>query len=144
MSLDGDLTMRLHRRVAERLSEHLRTLDGDAPLSVDDERALTRSLISAEMARLAEESYRSGHTPLDPAAESGLVIKEKRITRDEVYLADEAFFTGTAAEVTPIREVDGRTIGGGSRGKITEKLQSLYFDQVYGRRKEHPEWLAYI
>src|SRR5688572_25491444 len=78
------------------------------------------------------------------AEECGLVIKEKRITRDEVYLADEAFFTGTAAEVTPIREVDGRKIGGGSRGKITEKLQSLYFDQVYGRRKEHPEWLAYI
>jgi branched-chain amino acid aminotransferase len=78
------------------------------------------------------------------AAECGLTIKEKRITRDEVYLADEAFFTGTAAEVTPIREVDGRKIGSGSRGMITEKLQTLYFDQVYGRRKEHPEWLAYI
>lgn len=78
------------------------------------------------------------------ASELGLTIKEKRITRDEVYIADEAFFTGTAAEVTPIREVDGRKIGGGSRGEITRKLQDLYFDQVYGRRKQHPEWLSYI
>ena len=78
------------------------------------------------------------------AAEIGVPIKEKRITRDEVYIADEAFFTGTAAEVTPIREVDGRRIGIGSRGPITEKLQSMYFDQVHGRRAEHPEWLTYV
>ncbi len=78
------------------------------------------------------------------AAELGMAVKEKRITRDEVYIADEAFFTGTAAEVTPIREVDGRRIGAGGRGPITEKLQSLYFDQVHGRRKEHPEWLTYV
>ncbi|WP_275099248.1 branched-chain amino acid transaminase [Sedimenticola hydrogenitrophicus] len=76
--------------------------------------------------------------------ELGIPIVEKRITRDEVYIADEAFFTGTAAEVTPIREVDNRTIGGGSRGPITEKLQTLYFDQVHGRRAEHPEWLTYV
>jgi branched-chain amino acid aminotransferase len=78
------------------------------------------------------------------AGELGLEVREKRITRDEVYVADEAFFTGTAAEVTPIRMVDGRAIGGGSRGPITERLQSLYFDQVHGRRSEHPEWLSYI
>jgi branched-chain amino acid aminotransferase len=78
------------------------------------------------------------------AAELGLRVIEKRITRDEVYIADEAFFTGTAAEVTPIREVDGRCIGRGGRGPITERLQSLYFDQVHGRREEHPEWLAYV
>ena len=77
------------------------------------------------------------------AAEIGVEIKEKRITRDEVYIADEAFFTGTAAEVTPIREVDNRTIGTGSRGPITERLQTMYFDQVHGRRSEHPEWLRY-
>ncbi|MFQ5644223.1 MAG: branched-chain amino acid transaminase [Thiogranum sp.] len=76
------------------------------------------------------------------AQEQGLEIREKRITRDEVYVADEAFFTGTAAEVTPIREVDNRTIGAGSRGPITEKLQTLYFDQVHGRRSEHAEWLS--
>jgi len=78
------------------------------------------------------------------AKDEGLEIREKRITRDEVYVADEAFFTGTAAEVTPIRELDNRPIGNGSRGPITEKLQSLYFDQVHGRRKEYPEWLSHI
>ncbi|MBK1724289.1 branched-chain amino acid transaminase [Thiocystis violacea] len=76
--------------------------------------------------------------------ELGLKVVEKRITRDEVYIADEAFFTGTAAEVTPIREVDGRAIGSGTRGPITERLQSLYFDQVHGRRDQHPEWLSLV
>ncbi len=76
------------------------------------------------------------------AAELGIPVVEKRITRDEVYIADEAFFTGTAAEVTPIREVDGRSIGSGRRGPIAEQLQALYFDQVHGRRDEHPEWLT--
>jgi branched-chain amino acid aminotransferase len=76
------------------------------------------------------------------ATEQGLEVIEKRITRDEVYVADEAFFTGTAAEVTPIRELDGRTIGSGGRGPITEQLQSLYFDYVQGRRQDHPEWLT--
>jgi branched-chain amino acid aminotransferase len=78
------------------------------------------------------------------AAEEGLTIREKRITRDEVYVADEAFFTGTAAEVTPIREIDNRIIGNGGRGPITEKLQTLYFDQVHGRREDHPEWLTLV
>ncbi len=78
------------------------------------------------------------------AAELNIPVKEKRITRDEVYIADEAFFTGTAAEVTPIREVDGRTIGSGRRGPITEKLQAMYFDQVYGRRDSHSEWLTLV
>ena len=78
------------------------------------------------------------------AAEQGLDVLEKRITRDEVYVADEAFFTGTAAEVTPIRELDGRIIGSGSRGPITERLQSLYFDYVGGRRSDHAEWLNYV
>ena len=74
--------------------------------------------------------------------ELGIEMKEKRITRDEVYIADEAFFTGTAAEVTPIREVDNRTIGCGSRGPVTEKLQTMYFDVVHGRKDMHPEWLT--
>ncbi len=76
-------------------------------------------------------------------AEIGVPVKEKRITRDEVYIADECFFTGTAAEVTPIREVDGRVIGDGTPGPITRRLKSLYFDQVHGRRSEHPEWLSW-
>ncbi len=77
------------------------------------------------------------------AAEEGLDVVEKRITRDEVYIADEAFFTGTAAEVTPIREVDQRPVGEGTRGPITERLQSLYFDVVKGRHPKHAAWLTY-
>ena len=78
------------------------------------------------------------------AKELGLAVKEKRITRDEVYVADEAFFTGTAAEVTPIRELDNRVIGNGGRGPVTQKLQSLYFDVVHGRRAEFVHWLDLI
>jgi branched-chain amino acid aminotransferase len=78
------------------------------------------------------------------ARQLGYEVVEKRITRDEVYCADEAFFTGTAAEVTPIREVDNRTIGIGRRGPITERIQAKYFDVVYGRAPEHDEWLDYV
>ena len=78
------------------------------------------------------------------AGELGIEVREKRITRDEVYVADEAFFTGTAAEVTPIREVDSRAIGSGGRGPITERLQSLYFDCVHGNQPEHRDWLDYL
>jgi len=76
------------------------------------------------------------------AADIGVEIREKRITRDEVYIADEAFFSGTAAEVTPIREVDNRSIGNGGRGPITEKLQSMYFDVVHGRLEKYNDWLT--
>jgi branched-chain amino acid aminotransferase len=78
------------------------------------------------------------------AQDLGLNVKEKRITRDEVYVADEAFFTGTAAEVTPIREMDGRKIGNGDRGPVTEKIQALYFDVVHGRSEQYKHWLSYI
>ena len=83
-------------------------------------------------------------TVMDLAAELGVPVTEKRITRDEVYIAEEAFFTGTAAEVTPIREVDGRAIGSGTRGPVTARLQEMYFDQVHGRRQVHPEWLTHV
>lgn len=83
-------------------------------------------------------------TVMELAAELGIPVTEKRITRDEVYVADEAFFTGTAAEVTPIREVDGRQIGSGTRGPVTARLQEMYFDQVHGRRETRPEWLTTI
>lgn len=76
------------------------------------------------------------------AKEIGYEVVEKRITRDEVYIADEVFFTGTAAEVTPVRELDDRIIGAGTRGPITEKLQTLYLDLVKGRSKNHAEWLT--
>jgi len=83
-------------------------------------------------------------TIITVAREQGFEVIEKRITRDEIYVADEAFFTGSAAEVTPIRELDNRTIGTGGRGPITEKLQSLYFDYLYGRRDDHADWLTYV
>jgi len=78
------------------------------------------------------------------ADEMELRVVEKRLTRDEVYVADEAFFTGTAAEVTPIREVDNRQIGSGGIGPITKKLQTLYFDIVHGRIEDHGDWLSYV
>ena len=73
-----------------------------------------------------------------------LEVVERNITRDEVYIADEMFLTGTAAEVLPVQEVDRRTIGDGGRGPITEKLQSMYFDQVRLKRESHPEWHAFV
>jgi branched-chain amino acid aminotransferase len=76
------------------------------------------------------------------ARDAGLSVQAKRITRDDVYIADEAFFTGTAAEVTPIRELDGRVIGAGKRGPITEKLQSTFFDVVNGRNQKYAHWLT--
>ncbi len=78
------------------------------------------------------------------AKDLGIELIEKRITRDEVYCADEAFFTGTAAEVTPIRELDNRTIGSGSRGPITTKLQSMFFEIVGGKNSKYADWLAHI
>lgn len=83
-------------------------------------------------------------TILTYAQEMGIECREKRITRDEIYIADEAFFTGTAAEVTPVRELDDRTIGEGRRGPVTEQLQSRYFDQVTGKRDDHADWLTYV
>ena len=83
-------------------------------------------------------------TVMTLAADIGLEVVEKRITRDEVYVADEAFFTGTAAEVTPIRELDNRAIGNGSRGQITEQLQTMYFDQVYGRSGDYRHWNDHV
>lgn len=99
-------------------------------------------LITPELTSCLEGITRA--SVFDLAAEIGLEVVERRITRDEVYVADEAFFTGTAAEVLPIRELDGRMIGTGGRGPITEKLQTMYFDQVMGRRTENPEWSTIV
>jgi branched-chain amino acid aminotransferase len=83
-------------------------------------------------------------TVIDLAEDMGIKVERKRITREEVYIADEAFFTGTAAEVTPIREVDARIIGTGTRGPITEKLQTAYFDVVAGKNPDYIKYLTYI
>jgi len=78
------------------------------------------------------------------AREQGFEIREERFTRDELYISEEAFFVGTAAEVTPIREIDGRLIGQGKPGPVTKKIQSSYFDAVHGKSNTHPEWLTHI
>ncbi|WP_297323892.1 branched-chain amino acid transaminase [Nitrosomonas sp.] len=81
---------------------------------------------------------------IELAAEISIPVIEKRITRDEIYCADEAFFTGTAAEVTPIRELDNRIIGPGKRGPITTQIQTMFFDCVKGRAKNHANWLTLV
>jgi branched-chain amino acid aminotransferase len=78
------------------------------------------------------------------AAELGFEVRSRRMTRDDIYIADEAFFTGTAAEVTPIRELDNRQIGAGHRGPITQKIQSLFFDVVNGKVPAHADWLTHV
>jgi len=83
-------------------------------------------------------------TVIDLAKDMGYTVLRRRLTREEVYIADEAFFTGTAVEVTPIREVDARIIGEGQRGPITEKLQSAYFDVVAGKNPKYTKYLTYI
>ena len=81
---------------------------------------------------------------LTMARDNGIEVIEKRITRDEMYCADEAFFTGTAAEITPIRELDNRSIGEGKRGPITEKIQSLFFEVVAGKSEKYQHWLTVV
>lgn len=83
-------------------------------------------------------------TVIQLAQDLDIPVFQRRLTRDEMYISDEAFFTGTAAEVMPIREADNRAIGKGARGPITEKLQKAYHAQVKGERSEYPEWLAYV
>ena len=84
------------------------------------------------------------NTVIDLAREMGIEVIRRRITREEIYIADEAFLTGTAAEVTPVREVDARVIGRGYRGEMTEKLQSAYFDVVSGKNEKYIKHLTYI
>lgn len=83
-------------------------------------------------------------TVIEIAADMGIKVERRRISREDVYTADEAFLTGTAAEITPVRHVDGRDIGCGSRGEMTQKLQSAYFDIVFGRNEKYEHYLTYI
>ena len=78
------------------------------------------------------------------ARDAGLEVVSKRLTRDDIYIADEAFFTGTAAEVTPIRELDNRTLGAGVRGPVTTRLQAAYFDVVNARDPRRTDWLSFV
>jgi len=83
-------------------------------------------------------------TVIEMADDMGYTVERRKITREEVYVADEAFLTGTAAEITPVRDVDARTIGNGARGEITEKIQTAYFDIVFGRNEKYKHYLTYI
>lgn len=83
-------------------------------------------------------------TVIEMAKNMEITVERRRITREEIYVADEAFLTGTAAEITPVRIVDARTIGCGARGEMTEKLQSAYFDIVFGRNKAYEHYLTYV
>jgi branched-chain amino acid aminotransferase len=83
-------------------------------------------------------------TVIELARDLGLTVAARPLTRDDVYLADEAFFTGTAAEITPIRELDGRAIGAGRRGPVTERIQALFFDVVNGRAEKYRHWLTLV
>jgi len=83
-------------------------------------------------------------TVIQVARDSGMEIEEAAITRDDLYIADEIFLTGTAAEVTPIREIDHREIGAGKRGPVTERLQAAFFDIVEGRDERYAHWLSYL
>lgn len=83
-------------------------------------------------------------TIIQLAHDLGIQVFERRMTRDEFYLADEIFMTGTAAEITPIREYDDRVIGCGTRGELTKRLQSLYFDVVHGRNSQYAHWLSFV
>jgi branched-chain amino acid aminotransferase len=78
------------------------------------------------------------------AQDAGMPVIEKRITRDEMYIADEAFFTGTASELTPVVAVDNRTVGNGTPGPITTKLQQEYFEAARGGHSRSAEWLTYV
>lgn len=81
---------------------------------------------------------------MEIAKDNGIEVREERITRDQLYIADEAFFAGTAVEITPIRNVDGRVIGEGKRGKITDKIQTIYFDAVHGKINKYRKWLDFV
>ncbi len=111
---------------------------GENLFIVKNEKLITPPLYASILAGVTRD------TILTLAREMGLTVSESMITRDELYLADEVFFTGTAAEVTPIREVDHRSIGNGKVGPITKLLQDRYFDVVKGSDETHPEWLTYV
>ena len=78
------------------------------------------------------------------ARDAGLEVREASFTRDQLYCADEVFLTGTAAEVTPVREIDHRKLGGGEPGPLTRKIQAAFFEAVKGERTPYPEWLSYV
>ncbi|MFC1641233.1 branched-chain amino acid transaminase [Myxococcota bacterium] len=127
---DEALMLDVHGYVSEGSGENL--------FLVKNGRITTPPLASSILAGITRD------TVIALAVEEGIPLTEARITRDELYLADEVFVTGTAAEVTPVREVDYRPIGAGSRGPVTQHLQARYFDLVRGSDRRHSEWLTRV
>lgn len=126
---DEALMLDIHGHVAEGSAENIFVVK-DGVISTPDLNACLDGI--------------TRRTVMTLAAEAGYTVRERRITRDELYVADEAFFTGTAAEVTPIREVDNRTVGNGARGPITTVLQQAYLDTVKGHNAAHADWLSHV
>lgn len=127
---DEAILMDLNGNVCEGSGENL--------FIVKDEHVITPPLSASILEGITRD------TILTLAREDGLVTAERNITRAQLYLADEAFFTGTAVEVTPVVEVDSRPVGKGKVGPITKRLQARYFDVVKGTDREHPEWLTAV
>ncbi|WP_409200229.1 branched-chain amino acid transaminase [Methanobrevibacter sp. DSM 116169] len=111
---------------------------GENIFIIEDETLVTPTLSSSILKGITRDSV------IELAKDLGLELKEEIIQRERLYFADEMFFTGTAAEVTPIRSVDGRTIGKGKRGDVTEKIQSYFFDILHGKVEDKFNWLEYI
>ncbi len=130
LGMDEAILLDTNGFVAEGSGENI-FIVRDGQLYTPTAASVLEGLTKAAVIQLAEE-------------ELGLTVLAKPITRDELYIADEVFFTGTAVELTSVREIDGRPIADGQPGAITKALQQVYFDQVMGRRSEHPEWLTFV
>ena len=147
----ADYRARVVRDPRGVLAEFDVTLDDDVEIQVWDSTSEIRYLVVPQRpagtddmseAELAELVTRD--SMIEVARRSGYEVEESPITRDDLYVADEIFLTGTAAEVTPIREVDYRTIGEGKRGPITEELQTAFFDIVTGKDARYDHWRAFL
>ncbi len=111
---------------------------GENIFMVKNGRVLTPDFASSILGGITRD------TVITIAREEGIPVDECRITRDMLWLSDEAFFTGTAAEVTPIREVDNRSVGEGKPGPVTQRIQKRFFEIVRGNDSSHPEWLTRV
>ena len=149
-SLDEPAIKRLARRQIDGGVHFLSPCGttGEAPtLSHRDKLRIVELVVEESNGRVPVLAGAGGYDTrevIELAKDMGLPFEERTITRDELYVADEIFLTGTAAEVTPIREVDRRTIGGGRRGPLTKRLQAAYFDVVAGRERKYERWLTYL
>jgi branched-chain amino acid aminotransferase len=127
---DEAILLNMDGNVAEGPGENLFIVEGD--------KLITPPLSSGALGGITRDSI------IKIAGDEGIAFEERDISREQLYAADEAFFTGTAAEVTPIREIDDKLIGDGKRGKITEELQHIFFNAVRGKEPKYESWLDYV